>query len=73
MGYEYSKLLGRIKEVCGSQAAFAGRIMLSERVISLKLNSKRDWRQDEIRRACEILSIEKEEIPQYFFSPKVQN
>jgi hypothetical protein len=73
VGYEYSKLLGRIKEICGSQAVFASRIMLSERAVSLKLNSKRDWKQDEIRRACEILSIEKEDIPQYFFSPKVQN
>ena len=72
MSYEYSKLSGRIKERCGSQAAFAAAIGLSERTISLKMSSKRDWKQNEINKACEILNIETKEISEYFFTPKVQ-
>ena len=41
MPYNYSKLLGRIVECCGTQAAFAEKIGLSERSVSLKLNGKR--------------------------------
>lgn len=48
MSFEYSKLLGRIKEKCGSQAVFASMMKFSERTMSFKLNSKRDWKQSEI-------------------------
>ena len=43
MPYNYSKLLGRIVECCGTQANFAEKIGLSERTVSLKLNGKRAW------------------------------
>ena len=73
MFYEYAKLLGRIKECCGSQSVFAKKMNLSERTISLKLNSKKEWKQSEIKQACEILNINNSEIPVYFFKAKVQN
>lgn len=34
MSFEYSKLLGRIKEKCGTQAEFAKAINISERSVS---------------------------------------
>lgn len=68
MPYNYSKLLGRIVEKIGTQSNFADRMGLSERTISLKLNGKVGWKQCEIVKACEVLSIEDSEIPAYFFT-----
>ena len=68
MPYNYSKLLGRIVERVGTQAAFAEKMERSERSISLKLNGKRSWTQPEIVKACEILGIQKNEIDKYFFA-----
>lgn len=72
MSFNYSKLEGLIKEVCGTQAAFANRIGLSERTISLKLSGKTPWKQPQIKRACEILKIKEKDIPSYFFATRVQ-
>ena len=68
MPYNYSKLLGRIVERCGTQAVFAEKMELSERSVSLKLNGKRAWKQLEIDKACEVLEIKKSEIDQFFFA-----
>ena len=68
MPYDYSKLLGRIVEKCGTQAAFSEKIGLSERSVSLKLNGHRPWKQQEIVRACEVLDIAGQDIPEYFYN-----
>lgn len=68
MPYNYAKLLGRIVEKVGTQSNFADRMGLSERTISLKLNGKVGWKQNEIAKACEVLAIHDHEIPSYFFS-----
>lgn len=68
MPYNYSKLLGRIVEKVGTQGRFADKMKVSERSISLKLNGKVGWKQDEIARACKILSINDEDISAYFFA-----
>lgn len=68
MPYNYSKLLGRIVEKVGTQGEFAAAIGLSERSVSLKLNGKVGWKQTEIEKACEILSIDRECIGDYFFT-----
>lgn len=73
MAFDYSKLNGRIAEMCGSQKNFAEKMGLSARSMSLKMNSKVGWKQEEIHRACGILDIIAEEIPAYFFKAKVQN
>ena len=67
MPYDYSKLNGRIIEMCGTQAIFAQKMNLSERSVSLKLNGKVGWKQAEIATACDILNITTAEIPSYFF------
>ena len=68
MPYNYSKLLGIIVERVGTQAAFAEKMGLSERSISLKLNGKVAWKQTEIAKACEVLGIRLNEIDKYFFA-----
>lgn len=72
MSYNYSKLLGRIVEKVGTQGKFAERMNLSERTISLKLNGKIEWKQNEIANACQILDIQEREIATYFFALEVQ-
>ena len=73
MPFDYSKLDGLVKEKCRTRAIFADEMGLSERSISLKMNGKVQWKQIEICNACEILEINNEEIPDYFFNPVVQN
>ncbi len=68
MPYNYAKLLGRIVEVVGTQSNFASRMGISERSISLKLNGKVGWKQSEIAKACQVLSIDAQEISSYFFA-----
>lgn len=70
--YDYSKLNGKIHEVFGKCAAFAAAMNLSERSLSLKLNNKVGWKQQEIDLACELLGIPDCEIGIYFFVRKVQ-
>ena len=67
MSNDYSKLLGRITEKFGTQANFSQAMRLSERSISLKLNNKVSWKDEEIARAVELLEIDFNEIPLYFF------
>ena len=68
MPYNYAKLLGRIVEKVGTQGRFASDMGLSERTISLKLNGKVGWKQNEIATACRILDIKECEIASYFFA-----
>lgn len=68
MHYKYSALTGKIIEVFGTQGGFATALGVSERTLSLRLNNKLQWRQDEILRASELLHITKEDIPRYFFA-----
>lgn len=72
MIYDYSKLLGRIVEKVGTQAKFAEMLGRSERTISLKLNNKISWTQEEMLKACEILKINLADIHLYFFARIVQ-
>ena len=71
--FNYSKLRGRIVEYFGCQGVFAEAIGLSERSVSLKLNNIRQWTQQEIMLACELLDISATEISLYFFAKCVQN
>jgi len=73
VAYDYSKLDGLITEKCKTRAAFAELIGRSERSISLKMNGKVEWSQNEITRACEVLEIKPEEIAAYFFNLIVQD
>ena len=69
MNYDYSKLRGRIREICGSEKEFSKQINLSNVSLSYKLNGKREWTQNEINKVLSVLKIPKEELADYFFCP----
>ena len=71
MSFEYSKLAGKIKEIFDTQGKFATAMCLSERSLSMKLSNQRGWKQNEIKKACTLLGIPREEIHDYFFAEKV--
>lgn len=68
MPFDYAKLEGKIKEVCGSQREFASKMGLSERTISLKLGNKIAFTQNDILKTMAILHLSDNEIPEYFFA-----
>lgn len=69
--YDYSKLLGKMKERGFTQAVFAKKLGISPCSLNLSLNNKRGFRQDEIFRATRVLEISAKELPSYFFQSKL--
>lgn len=72
MAFDYNKLRGKIKEVFGTQDNFAKALGIGRVSLSQRLNNILDFSQEEIHKSCEILGIDKEQIPIYFFKLKVQ-
>ena len=72
MEYDYDKLIGKIVEKFYTRKRFAMAMGMSERTLSLKMNNKIDFTQDEISQACEILEIKHTDSPIYFFTQVVQ-
>lgn len=72
MAFDYSKLRGRIIEKFGTQTAFSKAMNVSERTLSLKLNGKIYFKQDEIVLVARLLDIPEDEIQLYFFTHEVQ-
>lgn len=72
MAFNYDKLRGRIIEKFGTQGRLAKAVGVSERTLSLKLNNKIFFSQDEITKIAELLNIKLDEIQEYFFKIKVQ-
>ena len=73
MAFNYSKLSGRIVEIFGTRYKFAKAMGWSERTLSLKMSGHRSWKQSDICKAIHLLKLSEEDIPSYFFTPKVQN
>lgn len=73
MAFNYRKLRGRIVEKFGSQSDFANALGCSDRTLSLKMNGKRPWKQNEILTAINLLGLSEEDIQDYFFTLEVQN
>lgn len=69
--FDHSKLNGKIKEVCKTQAEFGKRMGWSHTTTTAKINGNSQMTQDEIRKAVEILNLRDSEIPLYFFTLKV--
>jgi Helix-turn-helix. len=69
--YNYSKLLGRIKECGFTQVSLAKRLGIDASTLNLTINNKRNFRQNEILRIAEILCIQPIEITSYFFVQKL--
>lgn len=72
MTKDFSKLSGKIVEKYGTQYNFSIALGLSERSLSLKLNNKVCWRDEEMERAIELLDLDLNDIPAYFFTSSVQ-
>lgn len=69
--FDYSKLLGKIKEKYDTQVNFVKDIDLSLSSLNQRLNNKIDFTTRDIKTICEKLDINKSEIPDYFFTEKV--
>lgn len=65
--YNYSKLLGRLREMGLTQSELAEKIGISDSSLNHSLNNKRSFRQSEITSVCDYLSIPNEKIEAYFF------
>ena len=70
--FDYSKLLGRIKEKFGTQDNLASKTTMSTTTLNYKLNNKIEWKQKEILEVALLLDIALIEIPEYFFKEKVE-
>lgn len=68
MPYTYNKLRGRIIEKFGTQEEFARKIGISKNSLSLKMNGKTSFSQNDIIKWSELLEIDANEIGQYFFA-----
>lgn len=70
--FDFSKLRGKIKEIFGTQNAFAEKMGMNDATLSNKLNGNVEFSPKEIIRSCYLLGIEFGEIELYFFTLKVQ-
>ena len=69
--FDYSRLRGKIKEVCDTQDEFSRQMHIGRVSLSKRLNNQLYFTQDEILKACEVLGINHTSIPSYFFAVKV--
>lgn len=72
MEFDYSKLRGKIREVFGTEAAFATALEMGRVSLSKRLNNDLEFSSPEILKSCSLLGISSSDIPQYFFTEKVQ-
>ena len=70
MGFAYNKLKGKIKEVYGTQEAFAIAMGMGRTTLHSKLHNITEFTQSEMLRALELLHLEKADIDIYFGTPK---
>lgn len=72
MGFDYSKLKGKIAEVFQTQGRFAEALSIGRVSLSQRLNNKSDFSQSEMMKSAELLNLPKDQIPVYFFADNVQ-
>lgn len=68
MNWNFAKLRGRIKEIFGTQEAFAKAIGISSVSLSQRLNNVLEFTQEEIFNSCEVLNIPLTDMMSYFFT-----
>jgi len=69
--FDYSKLLGKIKERYGTQNKFAEAMGIGRTALSCKINNKAQFSQTEIKEARFLLGLKENDILEYFFNEKV--
>jgi transcriptional regulator with XRE-family HTH domain len=65
--FKYDKLKGRIREKLGTSEKLAQELGITSGALSAKLNNKSYFSQEQIAKSVSILSIDKEEVIEYFF------
>lgn len=68
MKYNYSKLLGRMREYGVTQEKLAKAIGINKATLSFKLNNRNEFNASEMDSICRVLNIPNEEIGAYFFA-----
>lgn len=68
----YNKLIGRMVEIYGSRSKAAEAFGISRSAMSLKLNGKTQFSQEDMRRACKVFRFPAQDIPTYFFANEVK-
>ena len=72
MKFNYSKLLGRMKEYGYTQERLAQALGISVGTMSQKLNNKAYFYHPEMQKMCELLNITGEDVYTIFFTPEVE-
>ena len=70
MSFNYAKLRGKIREVFGSETALAEALGMSRSTMSMKMNGKTEWSQQEMLRVVELLGEPISEVNSLFFAQK---
>lgn len=68
MNFNYSKLLGRMRECGLTQQHLAKAIGINKSTLSSKLKNRFSFSQEEILAICKILNIPICEIGEYFYA-----
>ena len=68
MDFKYRELRGRIIARYDTIRKFADALGISEQSVSIKINGKRQFKQVDILKWCELLDIPVEECHIYFFA-----
>ena len=68
MSFNYSKLLGKMRECDYTQEKLAKAVKMNKSTLSAKLNNKANFTQPEIDSICKLLNISSNEIGVYFFA-----
>lgn len=70
MPFDYSVLRGKIRERLGSESVLADRLGMSRSTMSLKLNGKAEWSQQEMFKVIEVLGEPTSALDRLFFKVK---
>ena len=71
--FDYSKLLGRMRELGYTQEKLAKAIGVNESTLNAKLNNKGYFNNHLIDKICEVLDISKMEIGSYFYARVIES
>ena len=70
--FDYSKLRGRIREICKTQENYEEKLGIGYVSLSKRLNNQLEFSSSEIYNSCDVLEIPVNQIPDYFFTLEVQ-
>lgn len=69
MAFNYGMLREAIRVKYVNQDNFAVALGIGRVSLSQRLNNKSEFTQAEIFKACDLLNINRKDIPEYFFCP----